>query len=279
MAKDIALDPNRKLPYAETGNATYDAQGFLAPIDLFGEAEAADLRRYFDVLIHAVVNADDPRNSYSINCYHLVCERIYEMALDPRVLDRVEALLGPDFVLWGTHVFAKLPGDGKEVPLHQDAVYWPFTTARTATVWYAIDDVDDDNGAMHFVPGSHRDGPLPHDMLELDGTRVLGRRVSNAAQYDDNHYVNALRAGQASIHSDLLLHGSRANTSERRRAGMTLRFAAADVTVEPGWEHWLGPSVHARGEIPERWPNRRRPNGERPERMAEFFGEFDGIAV
>ena len=274
----VDLPASRDLRFIPTGNAEFDADGFITPVDVFDDAEAGRLRRYFDSLIEAVVSADDPRNSYSINCYHLVCERLHDLALDPRILDVVEAVIGPDIVCWGSHLFCKLPGDPKEVPLHQDAVYWPFTSTRTVTVWYAVDDVDETNGAMHFVPGSHLGGPRTHDDLALDGTRVLGRRVCDADTITDRH-ANNLRAGQVSLHSDLLLHGSPANASDRRRAGLTLRYGVADLRVQEGWEHWLKPAVHARGSVPDYWPNRRRPNGEHPERMAEFFGEFDGIAV
>ena len=39
----------------------------------------------------------------------------------------------------------------------------------------------------------------------------------------------ALIAGQISIHSDMLVHGSAPNRSPRRRCGLTLRYCAADV--------------------------------------------------
>jgi len=42
-----------------------------------------------------------------------------------------------------------------------------------------------------------------------------------------------LTAGQMSIHSDLLLHGSGANESDRRRCGLTLRYCTADVRAQP----------------------------------------------
>lgn len=129
---------------------------------------------------------------------------------------------------------------------------------------------------MHFVPGSHLLGPLPFDELELDGTRVLGRRVSNAEQYNDR-FVNSLRAGQASIHSDLLLHGSAANTSQRRRAGLTLRYAATSARMEPGWESWAAGAVHVRGKRDPYWPDRPRPDGEDPHKMASKRGVFDGV--
>lgn len=254
----------------------FNENGFVSGLDLLDPAEVHELRTYFDALIEDVVNAPDRRNAYSINCYHLVCERLYDLVTDVRILDRVEDLLGPDFVCWGSHLFAKLPGDPKEVPLHQDGVYWPWTPSRTVTVWLAIDDADEGNAAMQFVPGSHRLGELPHDVLALDGTRVLGRRVSNADAYT-NRFTNELRAGQMSLHSDLLLHGSGTNRSSRRRAGMTLRYAASDVRLVEGYEHWRKTAVCVRGKHPgDFWYDRRRPVGEHPERMADLWGEFDG---
>ncbi len=272
----LPADPERARTLSGDDVVAYNERGFVSPVDVFDADEAAYIRAYFDDLIQAVVSADDRRNSYSINAYHLVCQGLYDLNLEPRILDLVEDILGPDLVCWGGHLFCKLPHDGMEVPLHQDALYWPFTSTRSVTVWLAIDDVDDENAAMHFVPGSHRWGPLDHEELELDGTRVLGRGVSGAGQYEDRRVVNELRAGQVSLHSDLLLHGSRANTSDRRRAGLTLRYGAGDLDVQPGWEHWLFPAVHARGRVGEHWPHRRRPRGENPELMAEVSGEFDG---
>ena len=121
-----------------------------------------------------------------------------------------------------------------------------------------------DNAAMMFVPGSHLAGPQEHESLALDGTRVLGRRAKGVTAATPK-FVNTLRAGQASLHCDLLLQGSAANTSDRRRAGLTLRCKNA---------------VHVRGGDPDRfWYNRRRPDGEAPQRMADFWGEFDGQPV
>ena len=272
----IPADPAAANTLSQEDVRRFNEQGFLSPFDIFEPAAAADWRAYFDDLIREVVEAPDKRNGYSINGYHLVCQRLYDLVHTPRMLDIAEDILGPDLVCWSTHMFCKLPNDPMEVPLHQDAVYWPFTSTRTLTVWLAIDDADDENAAMHFVPGSHLLGPLPFDELELDGTRVLGRRVANRERYDDS-FVNALRAGQASIHSDLLLHGSGPNLSPRRRAGLTIRYAANDARMEPGWEHWAKGSVHVRGDVDDWWPDRRRPSGEEPYKMAEMRGVFDGV--
>jgi hypothetical protein len=255
----------------------FNRDGFLRPLQAFDATEAASLRDYIDGLVRAVVSAPDRRNSYSISSYHVVCQGLYDLIGTPLLLDYVEDILGPDFVCWGMQLFSKQPGDPKEVPFHQDAVYWPLTPAKSVSVWIAIDDVNEENAAMQFVPGSHILGPLPHEAKQLDGTRVLKRQAIDAHSYGDR-VINALHAGEISIHSDLLLHGSQANQSKRRRAGLTIRYTSADVRAIPDWDHWISVAVHCRGSIPSYWPHWPRPDGEHPELMASIWGDFDGTA-
>jgi non-haem Fe2+, alpha-ketoglutarate-dependent halogenase len=256
----------------------FNERGFLRPLPVFGAADADRIRAYTDGLLDAVVNAPDPRNAYSINGYHLVCRGLYDLIVTPRILDYVQDLIGPDIVCWGSHLFAKLPGDPMEVPLHQDAVYWPLTPTWSVSAWLAIDDVDEENGAMQLVPGSHRLGALDHVVKPLDGTRVLKRQVEAADSFVDR-VSDSLGAGEISLHSDLLLHGSHPNTSDRRRAGITFRYAAAPVRFVAGAEWWGIPALHCRGTIPEHWPNCARPASEQPDAFATVWGDFDGNPV
>ena len=277
--RDLSFHPVDPSPAETLGKsqiAQFNRDGYISGVCIFNTQEADDLRVYMDNLIEQVVSAADQRNSYSVNTYHVVCERLYELAVEPRILALVKDLLGEEVVLWGSHLFAKMPNDGKIVPMHQDAVYWPLTPSKSVTVWLAIDDADAENAAMQFVPGSHLLGPLPHEELGLGEGRVLGRQVAEPAQYA-NRFLNLLRAGEVSIHSDLLLHGSDANLSDRRRAGMTLRYTQASVRLIDGYDSWRKSAVHVmKGDPDGFWYNRRRPEGEHPEKMAELWGGFDG---
>src|SRR5690606_37319579 len=149
----------------------------------------------------------------------------------------------PDVIVWGTHAFAKLPGDPKSVPWHQDASYWPLTPSRTITAWLAIDDVDVDNAAMQYVAGSHTLGHLPYD--NRTENVVLNQEVTDAAQYGEIVDIE-LKAGQLTLHSDMLIHGSGPNASDRRRCGLTIRFAP--TSVRPLKEGWGQGSIRCRGE-------------------------------
>ena len=272
----LPADPSAAKTLSPDQVRGFNEAGYVSPLDVFEPDEADRWRAYFDGLIGEVLAARDGRNGYSINGYHRHCRGLWDIAHAPRVLDCVEDVLGPDVVCWSTHLFAKLPGNPMAVPLHQDAVYWPFTSTRTVTAWYAVDDADDENGTMHFAAGSHLLGPLPYEELALDGTRVLGRQVRGADGYDADA-VNVLRAGQASLHSDLLLHGSAPNLSQRRRAGLTIRYAAASARMAEGWDDWKAEAMHVRGRRDPYWPDVPRPEGEDPHALSAKRGTFDGV--
>jgi len=235
MERDLKFHPAaREQPATLTASqiTSYNTHGYIAPIDAYSADEILDLRSYFDQLLAATVAAGG--NSYSISTAHLKHGRVYDMLTNTKTVDCVADLLGDDVIAWGSHFFCKMPGDGKAVAWHQDASYWPLSPSQAVTVWLAIDDADIENGCMKFIAGSQEFGHVTYREADSADHSVLGQTVENPEQYGDV-VVDELRAGQVSIHNDLLLHGSDANDSNRRRCGLTLRYAAARVRAEMGW--------------------------------------------
>jgi hypothetical protein len=213
--------------------ASYNKHGYLMPFTVYDEAHAERNRAYFDYLLAEMRTFNDGRDAFAINGYHGKCRGLYEMATHPAILDVVEDIVGPDIIAWGTHFFCKLPGDLRHVHWHQDASYWPLTPARTVTVWLAIDDADVENACMHFLPGTHRRGHLEYKKPDTPG--VLWQEITNIEQYG-KPVPDVLKAGQMSIHADMLAHGSGPNRSSRRRCGLTIRYCPPTVTpVNPDW--------------------------------------------
>jgi len=212
--------------------AAFNRDGFLKGIHIFNQDEIAAHRRYFGDLLERVVAAGG--DSYSISTAHLKYPQVYDLLAHPRIVAVVKDLLGENVIGWGSHYFCKMPRDGKRVTWHQDASYWPLTPSKTVTVWLAIDDADVENACMRFIPGSHLYGHLTWRLSEADEGNVLNQSVADVERFgapvDD-----VLRAGEISIHSDLTLHGSESNDSDRRRCGLTLRYCAADVRAYLGW--------------------------------------------
>lgn len=188
------------------------------------------------------------------------------LAENPTILDYVEQLLGPDFYLWGSQFFSKDPGDGRTVPWHQDAFYWPLSPHKTVTVWLALADSDRDNGGMMVVPGSHRAGRLQHRHSACDSD-VLEMTLEEGSFSSADAVCLTLQAGEISMHDDNIVHGSGPNRSARLRCGLTMRYSAGEVkcntTVWPFFK-----AFWARGT--DRW--RHNPRAAPPDRlMTEYI--------
>lgn len=212
--------------------AAFNRDGYLKGIRIFSAEEMAGIRQYFDVLLARTLAAGG--DSYSISTAHLRYGRVWDLLTHPRIVACVKDLLGENTIAWGSHFFCKMPGDGKRVSWHQDASYWPLTPSKAVTVWLAIDDADVENACMRYIPGSHVLGHLTYKLSENDEANVLNQTVAGVEKLGEPVAVE-LRAGEISIHSDLLLHGSEANQSARRRCGLTLRYCPADVRAGLGW--------------------------------------------
>jgi hypothetical protein len=237
--------------------AFYNREGYLMPFDIFNPLEVERNRAYFDYILASMRAYNDGRDTYAINCYQTRCQGIYELATDPRILDLVEDLIGPDIIVWATHFFCKVPHDPKAVPWHQDASYWPLSPARTVTAWLAIDDVDVENSAMHFIPRTHDKGHLK--WRTADKPVVLSQEVENAEQYG-KPVADVLRAGQISLHADMLVHGSEPNRSSRRRCGLTIRYCPPEVKpLDPNWGHQ---AFVVRGSGQGNWVSQPTPRGD-----------------
>jgi hypothetical protein len=236
--------------------AHFNERGYVLPLRIFDAAEVLALRTYFDALL-ARYTAEG-KDSYSISSAHLRHGRVWDVLTNPRIVSIVSDLLGPSVVAWGSHFFCKMPKDGKTVSWHQDASYWPLTPSKAVTVWLAIDDADRGNACMKYIPGTHVLGHLTYKLSETDETNVLNQTVPDVEKYGDPVYVE-LKAGEAALHSDLLLHGSEANVSDRRRCGLTLRYTPGDVRAYMGW---ADKGVIVAGDQPPHWGNRPRPTEE-----------------
>ncbi|QEG21468.1 phytanoyl-CoA dioxygenase family protein [Mariniblastus fucicola] len=232
----------------------YNDQGYVMPFYGLDEAESKELRAFFDGVLAAFIELG--RDSYSISTAHLRFARIWDLVKHPNIVGPVCDLLGENVVAWGSHFFCKMPHDGKQVAWHQDSTYWPLSPTKTVTVWLAIDDADPENANMRFIPRSHLHGLIDYGKSE-DDRDVLNMVVENPEQYGGDPVDVSLKAGQFSMHSDQLLHGSEGNDSDRRRCGLTIRYAAADVKTWYGWDQ---KGVLVRGSDPDgNWLNAPRP--------------------
>ena len=162
-----------------------------------------------------------------------------EVCRHPRVLDAVEAVLGPDLILIMSHLIVKRPEDGLPVAWHQDNTYWhSIDGTDVVTVWLAIDDADRSNGCMQVIPCTHEGYPTM-EKVSTGKNDLLGLTVEVSEEMTKSSVALEMKAGSLSIHDSYVVHGSDANTSDRQRAAYTMRYANANTVTVDVDQHWV----------------------------------------
>jgi non-heme Fe2+,alpha-ketoglutarate-dependent halogenase len=174
--------------------------------------------------------------------WHETSRWLFDICMNPKIHDLVEGILGPDFYLWASGFFVKEPRTKETVGWHQDAYYWPMAPHNSVTVWLAFSDVDEENGAMKIVPGSHKSGVIKH-RRSVATDSVLTLELEKGSFREDTAVSMRLKAGEVSLHDDAAVHGSPANPSGRKRVGLTMRFSGTnvknDLKVNPHFKTYL----------------------------------------
>jgi hypothetical protein len=146
-----------------------------------------------------------------------------ELIRDPRVLDPVEQLIGPDILCWSTIFWIKDAGAKSFVSWHQDNTYWGLSSRNVVTAWFAMSEASVEAGCMKVMPGTHLGEALSHeDTYHEDNMLTRGQAIPGL---DESRAVfMPLRAGEMSLHNYCLAHGSGPNLSADRRIGVSMHF-------------------------------------------------------
>jgi ectoine hydroxylase-related dioxygenase (phytanoyl-CoA dioxygenase family) len=137
--------------------------------------------------------------------------------IEAKVEAKAQKILTP-FTSLGSCYLAKAPGEKSTMPWHQDWTVVDETQYDSMTIWIALQDVNEQNGAMKVIPGSHR-------FSDLLRSPLLGNPLSEIESEleKDAQFVN-LKAGQAIIFSQALMHASPPNLSNEKRLAVTYGF-------------------------------------------------------
>jgi hypothetical protein len=211
--------------------SAYHANGYVTPRYRLPTDILAELRRSVEALIDA--NAD-VRPEQLVGAHIKKSQdtgvrgrdELLEFARNPDLLDIAEQLIGPDLILWGSQVFSKPASDGMAIPWHQDGQYWPMRPLATVTVWIAVDPATVENGCLRVIPRTHKGGLLPHESTDEAGL-ALNQGLTKSAIDEESAVDIKLEAGQISLHHAMVVHGSNANLSSKRRCGYAIRYMPA----------------------------------------------------
>lgn len=211
--------------------AEYHENGYLCPVDVLSPEETAESRR----AVEALERDHDgklprPVGEYLRISSYLATDVPMQIARDPRILDKVESILGPDILMWSCEYFIKEANSRQIVSWHQDLTYWGMDGSdHEVTAWVALSPATEKSGCMRFVPGSHKESLVPHeDTFAADNLLSRGQEIAVDVDEEDA-IVAALEPGQMSLHHGRLFHASGPNTSDDRRIGLVIRFIRPDT--------------------------------------------------
>jgi ectoine hydroxylase-related dioxygenase (phytanoyl-CoA dioxygenase family) len=225
---------------SESQKAFYHKNGYLLGLPPIYTPE--EMARINAELPHLLALLQPGETAKDIREWHETSTYLYEIIKNPKILDLVEGILGPNFYCWASSFFIKEPFTHDTVGWHQDAYYWPMAPHNSVTVWLAFDDVDEENGGMKLVPGSHLHGVIKHKR-STQTSSILTLELESGTFSDADAIQFKLKAGEVSLHDDRAVHGSPANPSPRRRAGLTIRYSGTnvknDMSINPNFKAYL----------------------------------------
>ena len=152
----------------------------------------------------------------------------------PEILERVEHVLGADFKLSSLNVRSANPHSDWTQPLHADMGLVPDAKGNAVcnTLWM-LDEFTRENGALRLVPGTHRAGKVPQDVL-----------ADPKAPHPDEILVTA-PAGTVVVMNAHLWHGGTANRTERQRRAMHGFYCRGDIAQQQYQRKLLSPETVA----------------------------------
>jgi len=189
-----------------------DAQGFVVLERLLTPAQIDALRE--EVLPLALAgplgrNPFEGERTHRVYALLAKAETVAPMVEHPRVLDIVDHLLEPNYLLTACQVIHLLPGETEQAVHFDDGFYSiprPRPSVSISTIW-AVDDFTAENGATEVIPGSHR-----WDDAQLPG------------QDDPRLQPVVMPAGSAVIFHGTLWHRGGANRSDAPRCAISPQY-------------------------------------------------------
>lgn len=214
----------------------FDRDGFLFPLSVFTEQEAATWAE--EVLALHADGIDGHPAPWNQKTY-LLLPALDQLVRDRRLTDPVASVLGDDLLALSADVFVKEARSPRRITWHQDVNFWELDPFDMLTAWVALTPAHPENGGMSYAAGGHR-GRIEHvEHPDPDNILSRGQELAVAVRPEDVSDV-VLRPGQVSFHHALTPHASGPNRTDAPRIGFAIRYASAGV------RQLGGPAISAR---------------------------------
>jgi phytanoyl-CoA hydroxylase len=216
---------------------TFARQGYLIRHQVVPRAFLAALDRDMEVgyqqkIRDPALTVEEVNNSHGLGKDN---PHAIAMSRDPRMLELIQDLVYPGIELFSAKVISKGP---RELDMichwHQDEAYWydGFPRERRLSVWMPLQDVDAGNGCLRVVPGSHRDGVVPHQPRSSRDHGACRLSFADGREELPGAIELPLPAGSLILFSSRLQHSSLGNRSNAHRRAFILTYQEVAAGAE-----------------------------------------------
>jgi phytanoyl-CoA hydroxylase len=255
---------------------TYNRDGYLVVREVYTPAEVRELQEVTDQFVEKSSAVSDHTNVFDVDIKaghspktpklrriknpHLHHDAYNRAMRNPKLLDIIEQLIGPDIRHHHTKLNNKAPHGGAQVEWHTDWGFYPASNDDILEVGVAIDAMTVENGCLMVMAGSHKGPAYDHheNGVFVGAVQMTDVDMDKAGQV-------LMNEGDVSLHHVRALHGSEPNLSANSRRLLLMGYSAADAFPLTGygdWDKWQSDMLRGVG------PNVPRFNGA-PVRIAE----------
>jgi hypothetical protein len=205
--------------------AQFRTEGYVFPLRAVSAEQAAEYRARIEAYEARV--GHDANRTLKIKG-NLAFPWLMELARNPRILDAVEDVIGPNILLFGASIFAKNGRDPRYVSWHQDSAYFGLTPHEEVTAWVAFTDSTVEKGCLKVMPRTHLGPDLHHvETHAKDNMLAKGQSIEGL---DENKAVSMeMTAGEFSLHHERMAHASGPNRGADRRIGFAFFYIPTHV--------------------------------------------------
>lgn len=222
---------------------------WISPV-LFSEKELERFREHYYKVLHGEYETGIPPYKRSsppdeitkrivklTNCLWSD-STLSQLILNSNIGRIAATLLGAETVrYWRDHLWYKPPESGQAgiVGWHQDYYYWQCAEpSNLITAWIALDDVNQENGCLEVIPGSHLWGLVAEGGLYAQNLDELEKKIESTTGKTFQTTPCIVPAGAVSFHHCLMVHGSRPNQSSRPRISISTHLFPEGVRYRFG---------------------------------------------
>jgi phytanoyl-CoA hydroxylase len=273
-AQFVKTDPVYRVSVDEY--TTFRRQGFLVVKGLVPVEDVAEMNQHLDRLLAGEETIDGarvmkdlgqaPRPGHSddwlrVHMLHRLSPIHERFLLHPRILDGLEALIGPDVLALQSMLFFKQPGQPGQ-GYHQDSYYIPTFPDTLCGAWLALTPATVENGCLWFTPGSQNEPVFPDsrglgaslssnlaDLGTIENASNTDERVNGltrvAAKYPGQEIPVEAQPGDVVYFGGHILHRSHTNRAGFPRRSFVGHYCNARSWVP--WDHgepYEGPSAN-----------------------------------